>query len=223
MNYEEAVNVILMHGIGRDDVPLEEALVKDGFLGCLRPFSGLREENFLQVLRAIIALKPHLAESKTWEHRLVAGLWGLTTTARLEGLDPDGLLQRNKLLSAEDTKRLLLWVRCIEMAVSKLLRDGDPADALAYYRGEEPASCEELPIRWNNVVVGWLCEPKVDMFHLYGRWRSAPERLSAQFLAAVSTGDEVTVTVGSGEPELIGTVELISGADIEISIRPNAR
>ena len=37
MEYEEAVNVILMHGIGRDDVPLEQALIPDGFLGCPRP------------------------------------------------------------------------------------------------------------------------------------------------------------------------------------------
>ena len=139
MDYEEAVNLILMHGVGRDDVPLEEALLKEGFLGSLRPFWGLHEENFLQVMRAIIALKPHLAELRTWERRLVEGLWGLTTTARLWGLDPNGMLQRNHLLSAEDTKQLLLWVQCIEMAVSRLLRDGNPADALAYYRGEEPA------------------------------------------------------------------------------------
>ena len=61
MDYEEAVNLILMHGPGRDDVPLEEALIENGFVGCLRPFSVLREENFLQVLQAIIALKPHLS------------------------------------------------------------------------------------------------------------------------------------------------------------------
>jgi hypothetical protein len=45
-------------------------------------------------------------------------------------------LQRNGLLSADDTARLLRWVRCIELAVSRLLRGGDPAEALAYYRGE---------------------------------------------------------------------------------------
>src|SRR4051812_11974971 len=70
MNYEDAVNMILMHGIGRDDVPLEEALLENGFLGCLRPFSGLREENFLKVMQAIIALKAYLASEKFWELRL---------------------------------------------------------------------------------------------------------------------------------------------------------
>ena len=139
MDYEEAVNLILMHGPGRDDVPLEEALIENSFVGCLRPFAGLREENFLQVMRAIIALTPHLSGAKVWELRLVYGLWELTKTARLWGLDPNGMLQRNRLLSEEDTKRLLLWVHCIEMAVSRLMRNGDPAEAMAYYRGEEPA------------------------------------------------------------------------------------
>lgn len=136
MDYEAAVNTILMHGIGRDDVPLGEALTRDGFLGCLRPFSGLREENFAQVMEAIIALGTFLAGQRAWESRLVEGLWCLTTTARLWGLDPGGMLQRNGLLSAADTTRLLGWVQCIEMAVSKMLRDGDPREALTYYRGE---------------------------------------------------------------------------------------
>jgi hypothetical protein len=136
MTYEDAVNLILMHGIGREDVPLADALLPDGFLACLRPYSGLREENFLQVMEAIIALKPHLAGSAVWERRLVEGLSGLTTTARLWGLDPDGMLQRNRLISEQDSRRLLQWVNCIEMAVSRLLRGGDPAEALAYYRGE---------------------------------------------------------------------------------------
>lgn len=138
MNYEDAVNLILMHGIGRDDVPLDEALLENGFLGCLRPFSGLREENFLQVMHAIVALKPHLAEARAWDLRLVEGLWELTKRARLWGLDPNGMLQGNHLLSKPDTARLLLWVHCIEMAVSSLMRNADPAEALAYYHGEKP-------------------------------------------------------------------------------------
>ncbi len=136
MDYEAAVNVILMQGIGRDDVPLENALIEDSFLGCLRPFAGLREENFLQVMEAIIALRPYLEGQQVWEARLVEGLWELTRRARLWGLDPNGMLQRNRILTAEDTARLLRWVQCIESAVSKLFRGGDPTEALSYYRGE---------------------------------------------------------------------------------------
>jgi hypothetical protein len=135
VDYESAVNLILLQGVGRDDASLDEALLPNSFLGSLRPFSGLREENFLQVMDAVIALRPHVAGKKTLERRLVDGLWGLTTTARLWALDPGSMLQRNRLLSADDTARLLLWVQCIEMAVAKLLHGDDPAEALAYYRG----------------------------------------------------------------------------------------
>ena len=138
MDYETAVNLILMHGIGRDDVPPDEALLPDSFLGCLRPFSGLREENFLRVMEAIIALRPHLGAGQAWEQRLVEGLWGLTTRARLWGLDPDGMLQRNRLLSAAETATLLRWVRNIEWAVTRLFRQGDPQEILNDYLGKVP-------------------------------------------------------------------------------------
>jgi hypothetical protein len=141
VDYEAAVNVILMHSGGRDDVPLDEALYPEGFLGCLRPFSGLREENFLQVMDAIIALRPDLMGRQEWDVRLVAGLWGLVVTARNWGLDPGGMLQRNRLLSPADTELLRLWVYCIEIAIARLLRGGDPADGLAYYR-EQPGHAE---------------------------------------------------------------------------------
>ena len=77
MEYDDAVNSILMHGIGREDVPLDQALIPHGFLGSLRPYTGLREENFLQVMNAIIALAPHLVGKDLFERRLVSGLWEL--------------------------------------------------------------------------------------------------------------------------------------------------
>jgi len=147
VEYKEAVNLILMHGIGRDDVPLDQALIPNGFLGSLRPFTGLREENFLQVLGAIIALGPHLAGKKVLERRLVSGLFELVQRARSWGLDPHGMIQRNKLMSAADTNRLWLWVTCLEMAIYRLLHGGiDPNEALIYYRGNtqtEPGATPE--------------------------------------------------------------------------------
>src|SRR5262249_18418230 len=110
MEDEEAVNLILMHGIGREDVPLARALLPDGFLATLRPYTGFREENFLQVVGAIMALAPHLAGKNELERRLVAGLWELVSRTRGWGLDPQGMIQRNKLMTATDTARLSLWV-----------------------------------------------------------------------------------------------------------------
>lgn len=135
MDYEEAVNLILVHGIGRDDVPIDQAVLANGFLGSLRPYTGLREENFQEVIAAIIALAPHLAGKAVLERRLVSALWELVQRARVWGLDPHGMLQRNKLLSVTDIERLSLWVNCLEMAICKLLHGGvDPSEALEYYR-----------------------------------------------------------------------------------------
>lgn len=135
MDYDEAVNLILMHGIGRDDVPLDEALIPNGFLGSLRPYTGLREENFLQVMEAIIGLAPHLAGKDFFERRLVSGLFELVHRTRAWGLDPHGMIQRNKLMSPAETKRLWLWVTCLEMAIYRLFHgDIDPSEALTYYR-----------------------------------------------------------------------------------------
>ena len=56
MKYTDALNVILMHGIGRSDVPLKDALYSDGFIGCLRPYTGLRDQNFRELMSAILSL-----------------------------------------------------------------------------------------------------------------------------------------------------------------------
>src|SRR5262245_26111237 len=124
-----------MHGIGRDDVPLDQALIPNGFLASLRPYTGLQKENFIQVLGAIIALAPHLAGTTVLERRLVSGLWELVQRTRACGLGSHGMIQRNKLLSAADTERLWRWVTCLEMAIYRLLDGGiDPSEALTYYR-----------------------------------------------------------------------------------------
>lgn len=100
-----------------DSERVRQVLFPNGFLASLRPYTGLREENFLQVLGAIIALAPHLAGKTLLERRLVSGLWELVQRARAWGLDPHGMIQRNKLMSAADTERLWFWVTCLEMAI----------------------------------------------------------------------------------------------------------
>ena len=61
MEYRDALNTILMHGFGRNDVPTSEALYEHGFIGCLRPWTALRDENFKELLTAIMSLRPRPA------------------------------------------------------------------------------------------------------------------------------------------------------------------
>lgn len=129
MNYQDALNTILMHGVGRSDVPLSEALHKNGFIGCLRPWSGLREANYLELMTAIVSLRHSLAGRKEWPTELVGGIMGITRMAHCWGIDETGMLRRNRLISDTDVAKLRHWTRRIESVVEQLLMGNDPLDA----------------------------------------------------------------------------------------------
>ncbi len=91
MEYEDALNTTLMHGVGRSDVPLSEALCETGFIGCLRPWSGLRDENYVELMTAIVSLRHSLAGRAEWPTELVGGIVGITRMAHCWGIDETGI------------------------------------------------------------------------------------------------------------------------------------
>jgi len=129
MDYDEAVRLILSHGIGGDGITTQWT----GFIGSLRPFSGLREGNFLELMDAIAALSMTWQSVQSIDRHLARGLFGLTTTARCWGLDPGGMLQSNKLLTPDETELLRLWVICLEIAIDRALANRDPRAAMNLY------------------------------------------------------------------------------------------
>jgi len=133
MEYLDALSVILEHGCGRDDVPVSKACRSNGFLGVLRPYVGLDEKNFIEVIEAIISLSDHVDPKGGIEVKLVFGVVYLCSKARQWGLDLNGMIQRNGLMGEDESGLLLLWVRCIEMAFLELLSGGSPEEALRYY------------------------------------------------------------------------------------------
>jgi hypothetical protein len=121
MTYDEARAVILFHGTGAtpSDVGWEKQMEvwEDGFLGSLRRFRGtLDERNFHEVIQAIEIVAPHLHEEKV-DRELMSSLWAITYLGWLWGLAPDRMLQRNNLISSEDTERLHDWISEIGMKV----------------------------------------------------------------------------------------------------------
>lgn len=126
MEYRDALNTILMHGIGRSNVPLEHALCRDGFIGCLRPWSGLRDENYIELMRAILSLKESLGDRTEWPKELIAGIVGITRMAHCWALDDTGMLRRNGLISDDEVAKLRGWVWRIEGVVEQLLMNRDP-------------------------------------------------------------------------------------------------
>jgi hypothetical protein len=128
MEYRDALNTILMHGIGRNDVPTSEALYEHGFIGCLRPWTGLRDENFKELLTAIISLRHSLAGRDAWPIELVAGIMGITRMAHCWAIDDAGMLRRNRLISDDDIAKLRHWVQRIESVAEQLLMGNDPLE-----------------------------------------------------------------------------------------------
>jgi hypothetical protein len=157
MNYDEARRLLLRHGPGTEDSSGEPGWLKNGFLGTLRPYQGLLEQNFHTVLEALLIVGQQFHTAPLVDRELTHALWDLCWTARVWGLEPDGMLQRNKLITAADTALLRRWVEILEICSLRLLRGSPPYSQvnsyaeyiLAYGPGENvdffiPLMCQYL-------------------------------------------------------------------------------
>jgi hypothetical protein len=141
MNYAEAKHLLLIHGSGFTDVTGKPIFLEDGFLGSLRPYRGLRDQNFHSVMQALLVVGELWAASPMVDRDLIQSVWTICTRARVWGLDPNGMLQRNKLISADDVKKLDRWVHLIERTALGLLAHPKPwiwIDGYAEYLAHWP-------------------------------------------------------------------------------------
>ena len=106
---------------------------ENGFLGMLRPYKGLREEAFHEVMACIVALADELLVERL-DRGTIAALWVICHLARVWGVEEDGMLQRNALITATDVERLATWIDCISYATMCLLDGIGLEDALDPYR-----------------------------------------------------------------------------------------
>lgn len=112
---------------------IQHAESESGFLGMLRPYHGLREEHFHEVMACLRAVRPAIAEGPR-DRELERAVWSLCHLARSWGLDPDGMLQRNKVIAPEDVRKLQSWVDTISWTIFWLLQpDGATNEAFAEY------------------------------------------------------------------------------------------
>ncbi|MAG94355.1 MAG: hypothetical protein CMJ48_11470 [Planctomycetaceae bacterium] len=93
----------------------------DGFLGMLRPYRGLREHNFHVVMQALLVVGERLHSADTVDRDLIESLWSTCSLMRCWGLHPDGMLQRNNLITSDDTRRLETWIDIFERSALGLL------------------------------------------------------------------------------------------------------
>src|SRR5688572_28484608 len=103
MDFDRAKELLLLHSCQHPDFYHRKSA--GGFLGSLRPYTGLNEDNFHEVMAAIVALAPHLLQSRQVDRDIMSSLWSLCRTAHNWGLHPNGMLRRNGLMSNEDVER----------------------------------------------------------------------------------------------------------------------
>ena len=139
MEFERARELLLLHSCGHPD--FNNPKWSSGFLGSLRPYRGLNEDNLHEVMRAIVTVAPQVIHQPYVDREIVDALFSLSWLARSWGLHPNGMLQRNHLIGDADIERLEGWVEAIEWATSMLLGGADDAsveaildEALASYR-----------------------------------------------------------------------------------------
>lgn len=126
MTFNEAKRVLIIHGTGTSDSNGEPACLEEGFLGSLRPYRGLMERNFHIVMEALLAAGETIHREPQVDRELVDSLWSMCSLARHWGLHPEGMLQRNHLITKADAERLEVWIEAIERTAQGLLNGSPP-------------------------------------------------------------------------------------------------
>ena len=132
----EARELILHHAYSHP-CSAEHPKSATGFLGSLRPYRGnLDPANFHEVMESLRVLAPSL-ETQSVDRELVGAILAITHLARMWGVDADGMLRRNDLISDDDVTTLRGWVDTISWATLMLLSGAGQDEAFHEYRNRE--------------------------------------------------------------------------------------
>ena len=126
VDYESAKLRLLMHGTGTTDADGNPLAADDGFLQMLRPYDGLKEDNFHSVLLALFVVGDRIHRQQRVDRDLVNTLWLICHRARAWGLHPKGMLQRNNVISKPDSDRLERWIDILDCSVQGVLNGNPP-------------------------------------------------------------------------------------------------
>jgi len=132
MDYDEAKYQLRLHA-GVIDAARGEWILDDGFLTSLRPYRGLQEKNLHQVMEALLIVGERIHRDSQIDRDLISTVWSMCWYARIWGLNPDGMLQRNSLITANDITRLELSIGTVEQTALSLLEGQPPHFAVYHY------------------------------------------------------------------------------------------
>ena len=78
-------------------------------------------------------LKEHFRSDKI-ERQIVSSFWGICHFSAAWGLDKEGMLRRNNLLTENQIKQLSTWIECISYTISSLLDGVDDDGSFELYK-----------------------------------------------------------------------------------------
>jgi len=133
MTKEQAIEELLFQSGRHTDV--ENPRWENGFLGMLRPFTGLNEDNFHLVVKAIDVLTDEFNKTAI-QNEIIASISGICHLGRAWGVYPTGMLQSNNLISDEEIKKLENWIEHISYITFCLLDGCDNVVVFEFYRKE---------------------------------------------------------------------------------------
>lgn len=124
MDFETAIEKLSFHCGSNPAV--DDPRWENGFLQTLRPYSGtLRVDVWMDLLDCVEAVSDHLSNANTLDRRLMNSLWGICHFARTWGIHEDGMLVRNRLITAEDRLKLHDWICTLSDRIAMMLDTGD--------------------------------------------------------------------------------------------------
>ena len=110
-----------------------EDFYEDGFIGCLRPYVGIKAENFHSVVESLLSVGFPFASTNTIERCIAESVYRITVTGRRWGIDDGGMLVRNNLISSDDRMQLRRWITIIETMMLDLLAGQKPHETIHGY------------------------------------------------------------------------------------------
>ncbi len=97
------------------------------------PLFRIRDENFHVVVESILSVGQSIATSEHVDREIMQAIHCILTVGRLNALDDDGMLVRNRLISPSDRSRFKRQLRVIEQQASDLLAGRPPFQVLHGY------------------------------------------------------------------------------------------
>jgi len=131
MDNRATLKAFMQHGGITEDT-------ESGFLAMFRPYHGLDEDKFHQMMQTLRALAPDLQDREQIDADLMNALWSIQTYTHEWVLYPQGMLRRNRLISEAELERVYLWMSLFSWTVANLLQGMPVEEAFRNYQDAFP-------------------------------------------------------------------------------------